>query len=127
MRLLSLIGTSVCSGVLVATLGMAGNILAREQAVQPVAQSAGGAATGQGAAGGSTTVLVPQSQVVYETVQSVECVQVPVTHMQTHYRTEYRTEAVPVTRMVPEVVNETRTVTVCVPRQQTINKPVTRV
>ena len=66
-----------------------------------------GVATAQG---GTATVLVPQTQVVYETVQSVECVQVPVTHMQTLYRTEYRTEKVPVTRMVPETVNETRTV-----------------
>ena len=33
----------------------------------------------------------------------------------THYRTEYRTENVPVTRMVPEVVNETRTITRFVP------------
>ena len=65
------------------------------------------------------TVLVPQSQVVYETVQSFECVQVPVTHMQTLYRTECRTENVPVTRMISEVVNETRTVTVCVPKEET--------
>ena len=33
----------------------------------------------------------------------------------------------PVTRMVPEMVNETRTVTVACPRQQTIDQPVTRI
>ena len=47
--------------------------------------------------------------------------------MQTLYRTEYRTETVPVTRMVPETVNETRTVTVCVPKQQVVRQPVTRI
>ncbi len=73
------------------------------------------------------TVMVPQCQVVYETVQSYECVQVPVTHMQTLYRTECRTENVPVTRMIPEVVNETRTVTVCTPKEERINQRVTRI
>src|SRR4051794_14485205 len=97
MQLLRLIGTSLCSGVLMAGLAMAGSILAQEGAVQPASQSAGAAASSQGTAAPSMTVLVPQCQVVYETVQSVECVQVPVTQMQTRYRTEYHTESVPVT------------------------------
>ncbi len=91
-----------------------------------LAWSAGQAPSPQAAASPSQAVLVPQAQVVYETVNTVECVQVPVTQMQTQYRTEYRNEAVPVTRMISEVVNEPRTVTVCVPKQQTINKQVTR-
>src|SRR5271155_5961805 len=66
----------------------------------------------------------PQSQVLYQTVNTVECVQVPVTQMQTQYRTEYRTKNVPVTRMVPETVNETRTITRFIPTQETINKQV---
>ena len=32
----------------------------------------------------------------------------------------------PVTRMVPEMVNETRTVTTFEPKQEIVNKPVTR-
>ena len=48
----------------------------------------------------------------------------PVTQYQTQYRTEYRTENVPVTRMVPETVNETRTITRFIPQQETINKQV---
>ena len=66
----------------------------------------------------------PQSQVSYQTVNTVECVTVPVTQMQTQYRTEYRTENVPVTRMVPETVNETRTITRFIPQQETVNKQV---
>ena len=61
---------------------------------------------------------------MYQTVNTVECVQVPVTLMQTHYRTEYRIETVPVTRMVSECVNETRTITRYIPQQETINKQV---
>ncbi len=72
-------------------------------------------------------MLVPETQVVYQTVQSTECVQVPVTQMQTLYRTEYRTESVPVTRMVSETVNETRTYTVCVPQQKVVRQPVSRI
>ena len=52
--------------------------------------------------------------------------QVPVTYAQTYYRQECRTETVPVTRMVPELVNETRTVTCYIPQQRVVNKPVTR-
>jgi len=74
----------------------------------------------QGATSGS-----PQSAVA-QTVTAYECVQVPVTVSQTCYRTEYRTENVPVTRMVSEVVNETRTITYCVPKQQTVDKQITR-
>jgi hypothetical protein len=59
--------------------------------------------------------------------QAYETVQVPVTYSQTLYRNECRTETVPVTRMVREVVNETRTVTCYTPQQQMVTKPVTRV
>jgi hypothetical protein len=103
---------------------MASKSLAWEQAAQPASQSAGVVPSAQG--GVADHRLGPQCQVVYETVQPVECVQVPV---RTCGRTgtEYRTETVPVTRLVPETVNESRTVTVCVPKQQTIKQPVTRV
>src|SRR3954467_13544742 len=116
MRVLRLVGITVTSGILAAGVGMASQSLAWEQDALPASQSAGVAASAQGA--GSTTVLVPQSQLVYETVQSVECVQVPVTHMQTLYRQEVRTETVPVTRMIPEQVNETRTITTMVCKPQ---------
>ena len=60
----------------------------------------------------TTTILVPQNQVVYETVYDVETVQVPVTVNQTQYRTECRTQTVPVTRtvveQVPVTVNQTQ-------------------
>jgi hypothetical protein len=63
-------------------------------------------------AGQTTTVLVPQNQVTYETVYSCETVQVPVTTTQTLHRTEYRTHTVPMTRMlteqVPVTTNQTR-------------------
>src|SRR5262245_11601014 len=126
MRVLRLVGIAIGTGVLVAGAGMLGTGLAWAQATQPSAQATAAAASAQGAAV-TRTVLVPQCQVVYETVQGVECVQVPVTRMQTCYRTEYRTEAVPVTRYVPEVINESRTITVCVPKEQTTKCPVTRV
>ena len=58
-------------------------------------------------------------------LQAYECVQVPVTYNQTLYRQECRTETVPVTRMVRECVNETRTVTCYTPQQQMVNKEVT--
>jgi hypothetical protein len=79
----------------------------------------------QGAPSAQSTTAAPQSQVAYQTVNTVECVQVPVTQMQTQYRTECRTVDVPVTRMVSEVVNEQRTITHFVPQQKTINKTVT--
>ena len=75
-------------------------------------------------AGGGSPSAAPQSQVMYQTVNTVQCVQVPVTQMQTQYRTEYRTENVPVTRTVPETVNETRTITRFIPQQETVNKQV---
>ena len=57
---------------------------------------------------------------------AMECVQVPVTYYQTQYRTECRTEMVPVTRMVREVVDETRTVTVFHPQQEIVDKKIVR-
>ncbi len=116
----------VVAGMLLMGAGSSGRGLAWGQAGPPSSQSPGGGVRGL-FAGGTASVLVPQTQVVYETVQSSECVQVPVTHMQTLYRTEYRTQTVPVTRMVPETVNETRTYTVCVPKQQVVRQPVTRI
>ncbi len=71
------------------------------------------------------TPVVPAGQT--GSAQAYEYVQVPVTYTQTLYRTECRTENVPVTRMVREVVNETRTVTRYTPQQQMVNKPVTRI
>jgi hypothetical protein len=69
---------------------------------------------------------VGQSQPACPTVATLECVQVPVTYTQTCYRTECRTETVPVTRMVPEMVNETRTITTYEPKQEVVNKQFTR-
>src|SRR5262245_8852138 len=114
---------AVVAMLLVGGIGLSGRGLALGQPAQPSTQVPTSGVSGSAQGG---TVLVPQTQVVYETVQSVECVQVPVTHMQTCYRTEYQTETVPVTRMIPETVNETRTVTVCVPRQQIVRQPVYR-
>jgi hypothetical protein len=59
-------------------------------------------------------------------LQAYECVQVPVTYNQTLYRQECRTETVPVTRMVREVVNETRSVTCYTRQQEMVTKQVTR-
>ena len=61
-------------------------------------------ASSQAAPAATTTVLVPQNQVTYETVYDVQYVQVPVTVNQTQYKTEYRTQTVPVTRTVVENV-----------------------
>ncbi len=104
MRLQRTVQVLVVAGMVLAGAGLTGRGRAWGQATATAQGQAGGAAAS--AQGGTGTVLVPQTQVVYETVQSTQCVQVPVTHMQTCYRTEYRTETVPVTRMVPETVNE---------------------
>ena len=53
--------------------------------------------------------------------------QVPVTEAQTHYKIEYRTETVPVKRTVCGGGECPRTVTNYIPRQQTVNKAVTRI
>jgi hypothetical protein len=90
--------------------------------------AAGQTASKQEPAAGSAqagTPAVPAAQTA--SAQAYECVQVPVTYTQTLYRTECRTETVPVTRMVRECVNETRTVTCYTPQQQMVTKPVTRV
>jgi hypothetical protein len=124
MQLLKRSRVVVASVVIAAGLGLAGRTLALAEAQAPSAQGAGMVPSGQMAVGGSPPATTPQSQVVYQTVNTVECVQVPVTLAQTQYRTEYRTETVPVTRMVPECVNETRTITRYIPQQETINKQV---
>ena len=82
MRVQRWVQTAVVAACLVGTAGFSARGLAWEQAAGPSTQAPSSqvSATAQG---GSATVLVPQAQVVYETVQSVECVQVPVTHMQT--------------------------------------------
>jgi hypothetical protein len=81
--------------------------------------------SGQGAGAAASMVLVPQCQTVVETVNAVECVQVPTTVMETRYRMECRTETVPITHFVSEVVNEPRTFTCWEPVQETVLKPVT--
>ncbi len=104
-------------GLAVATLGTtAGWTLA--EAVQPPSPQAASAQAPR----------FPQRNLPVATgsLQAYECVQVPVTYTQTLYRRECRTETVPVTRMVPELVNETRTVTCYTPEQRMVNKPVTR-
>lgn len=101
-------------GILIAGLGMTAGGWSKEEANQaPTAQAPGTAASAQAPAASGQVV-------------GYECVQVPVTYAQTYYRRECRTETVPVTRMVPELVNETRTVTCYTPQQQIVNKPVTR-
>jgi len=87
-------------GLLAAGLLMVSSVVWAGDGVQASPQSAV-SATAQVQ---STTTLVPQNQVVYETVYDVETVQVPVTVNQTQYRTECRTQTVPVTRTVVEQV-----------------------
>ena len=102
-------------GILIAGLGITAGGWIKEEANQaPTAQA------------GASAVPAAQSPAASGQVVGYECVQVPVTYAQTYYRQECRTETVPVTRMVPELVNETRTVTCYTPQQQIVNKPVTR-
>ncbi len=91
--------------------------------VAAAVQSPSDQGTAAGSAQAATTVL-PAGQTA--TAQAYESVQVPVTYSQTLYRNECRTETVPVTRMVRECVNETRTVTCYTPQQEMVTKPVTR-
>src|SRR5262245_13920438 len=81
---------------------------------------------GLGWTAGALAAVASEGQAVCPPVTTLECVQVPVTYMQTQYRTECRTETVPVTRMVPEVVNETRTVTNYECKPEMVNRQVTR-
>ncbi len=86
---------------------------AEDPAASPqVTPSAQRAVLSANAGNRTTTVMVPQTQVIYETVYDVETVCVPVTTTQTQYRTEYRTLTVPITRtwveQVPVTVNQTR-------------------
>ena len=121
MQLLKQDRVFVWSAAMAATLGLATAALGYEESQSPSPQGAAQAPSSQAPAG---AVAAPQAQASYQTVNTVECVTVPVTTMQTQYRTEYRTENVPVTRMVPETVNETRTITRFIPQQETINKQV---
>src|SRR5580698_7748409 len=90
------------AGFLIGVSVLAGGPFVSGETQAPSGQA--GAASGQSATSGSAQAAVAQ------TVTAYECVQVPVTYSQICYRTEYRTENVPVTRMVREVVNETRTI-----------------
>lgn len=110
---------------LFAGLELSGDSGALGQTTVPTTQSPVGGPSEQGTVGAAGTVLVPQCETVYETVNTVECVQVPTTVMQTHYRTECRTETIPITHFVSEVVNEPRTYTCWEPQQQTVLRPVT--
>ena len=110
-------------GMVVASLGITAD-WTRADAVQPPSKQAVAAEASAGAAG--PALPAGQSGVATASLQAYECVQVPVTYTQTLYRRECRTETVPVTRMVPELVNETRTVTCYTPQQRMVNKPVTR-
>ena len=104
-------------GVMIAGLAMsAGWAAAAVQTASKQEPAAGSAQAG--------TTVVPAGQT--GSPQAYEYVQVPVTYTQTVYQTECRTETVPVTRMVREVVNETRTVTCYTPQQQMVTRPVTR-
>ncbi len=115
----------VILGSLATGVGLTGGASAWEALEAPSQQATVAAPSVQGGPSAQTTTAAPQSQVAYQTVNTVECVQVPVTQMQTQYRTECRTVDVPVTRMVSEVVNEQRTITRFVPQQKTINRTVT--
>jgi hypothetical protein len=112
-------------GILIAGLGMTAGGWSKEEAVTVPAAQAGEAASAQAPATGAA-IPAAQSAAASGQVVGYECVQVPVTYNQTYYRRECRTETVPVTRMVPECVNETRTITCYTPQQQIVNKPVTR-
>ena len=108
-------------GILIAALGMTAGGWSKEEAVQTHRSAQTRRQPRSGAA-----IPAAQSPAASGQVVGYECVQVPVTYAQTYYRRECRTETVPVTRMVPELVNETRTVTCYTPQQQIVNKPVTR-
>src|SRR6516225_7777414 len=88
---------------LLAALELSSDSGAMVQTPAPASQAPPASPSGQGTASAQATVLVPQCQTVYETVNTVECVQVPTTVMQTHYRTECKTEVVPITHFVSEV------------------------
>jgi hypothetical protein len=111
-------------GAMAAGLALTTSAGAWEEAQAPSAQVLDAQPSLQGTVSGAPTAVVPQSPVAYQTVNTVEAVTVPVTQMQTQYRTEYRTENLPVTRMVPETINETRTITRFIPQQETITKQV---
>lgn len=114
-------------GILIAGLAMTAGGWTWEEAVQaPSKQGGDTAASAQSAGGAGAAIPAAQSAIAAGQVQAYECVQVPVTYAQTHYRRECRTETVPVTRMVKEFVNETRTVTCYTALQRVVNKPVTR-
>ena len=115
-RLLAVMGLALCMGPI-------GFSEVRGQGVAPSSQAsvAAPAASIQAAA-----VMVPQCQVVYETVYETRCVQVPVTQMQTRYRTEYRTNTVPVRRTVTEMVSTTQMQTQNRTEYRTQTVPVTR-
>jgi hypothetical protein len=125
MRLKTLRRFLMLVAALLAGLELGSDCGVKGQTAAPASQSPAANPSGQGETSTAATILVPQCQTVYETVNSIECVQVPATIMQTHYRTECRTATVPVTHFVSEVVNEPRTYTCWEPQQETVLKPVT--
>ena len=96
-------------------------VFAQDKAA-PSAQSGSVASAAQG----TTTVWVPQDQVVYETVYDLECVQVPTTQFETRYNTECQTQTVPVTRTICEQVPTTQIQTHYKTEYKTETVPVTR-
>ncbi len=125
MRLKTMQRVLLLMAALLAGLELSSDSGALGQTTTPTSQAPAAGPSAQGSVGAPPAVLVPQCQTVYETVNTVECVQVPSTIMQTHYRTECRTETVPITHFVSEVVNEPRTYTCWEPQQETVLKPVT--
>jgi len=80
MQLITQKRVIVTLGVLAAGLGVTGGARAWDDAQAPSPQGASATPSVQ-AAGDAPATLVPQTQVVYQTVNTVECVQVPVTHV----------------------------------------------
>ena len=112
------ISTSVAIAFGLTQMGLPG-VMGQDK-VTPSSQGAVSSA-GQGG-----TVMMPQDQVVYETVYDTHYVQVPTTQMQTQCKTEYRTQTVPVTRVVTEQVPTTQMQTQYKTEYQTRTIPVTR-
>ncbi len=123
MQLLTLKRVINCLGAMAAVLGLTTGARAWEEAQAPSPQGEAAKPSSQGTSSGAPAASA-QAPVAYQTVNTVQCVQVPVTQYQTCYRTEYRTENVPVTRIVSETVNETRTITRFCPQQEMVNKQV---
>ena len=110
-----------------AGLCLAQTSLTAARGQQPVAASyetgSNSAAPGQVA---SATTMVPQNQIVYETVYDTECYLVPTTQMRTEYKTECKTETVPVTYTVVDEIPSTEMQTQYRTEYKTKTTPVSR-